>query len=417
MLAAPGVVRAQSPLDAEVVVIGAGAAGIAAARQLVDWDYDVVVLEARDRVGGRAWTRDAVLGMPADIGAAWLHNGRANPLLALSREAELELTPSDYENISVTDGRTPPPGNLDDLRAAFTGIERQIDRAAQSAASGATLADLPLTERMERVALALAALAIGGDPSQVSLADATGLATGEDMLVAGGPGRLLRHLATGLPVRLTHAVAAVDIGAADHVLVSGGFGTLRAGAVVLTVPPAVLARGAIRFTPALPDRKRAALSALVPAEFAKLVLRLPRRIEEAPEFAVDLPMMLAGQGALLHLDPRVPLASVMVAGAQAAALRAAGPEAMATAARDALRHHVGLDAMAMDSHDWAADPFSLGPWALVLPGADTARDDYVEPLEDRLFFAGEAAPGALATTLGGAWQSGLAAADAIWTAS
>ncbi len=146
--------------------------------------------------------------------------------------------------------------------------------------------------------------------------------------------------------------------------------------------------------------KQAAWAALGAAEFVKVGLRLPHAVPDAAEFAIDVPRLLSGQGALLHLDPRAPLAGVIFAGASAADLASSGPAALAEAARDTLRHHLRIEALATDSHDWSADPFSLGPWSRVTPGADDARADYAEPFEDRLFFAGEAAPRPLATTLG-----------------
>lgn len=411
LLAAPYVVRATPDHDADVVVIGAGAAGIAAASLLARWDYDVVILEARGRVGGRAWTDAGALGLPWDRGAQWLHNAADNPLLPLARAAGLAVTPSVFEDMQVTGG-----GDAPALMAAFDRLDGRIDRAAPRAAPGATLASLAPGDRVDAAALALAALSIGGDPAQVSLRDAAMQDSGEDVLIAGGPGGLLGYLASGLPVRLDHAVGQIDLRPADHVVVSGRFGRLRAGAVLVTVPPPVLAAGAIGFTPALPGWKQAALADLGAADFVKVGLRLPQGVTGA-EFATDLPGLIAGQGALLHLDPRAALASVLFAGAQARALRAEGPGALAAAARDVLRHHTGVSAQASDSHDWAADPFSLAPWVRLRPGADDARDDYIRPLDDRLFFAGEAAPGPFATTLGGAWQSGLDAAEAIWSAT
>ena len=110
VLAAPAVVRAQPLLDAEVVVIGAGAAGIAAARQLIAWDYDVIVLEARARVGGRAWTAGGALGLDWDRGAQWLHNGLENPLRAEAAALGRRVTPSVYDDMQVTRGGGPDAG-------------------------------------------------------------------------------------------------------------------------------------------------------------------------------------------------------------------------------------------------------------------------------------------------------------------
>jgi monoamine oxidase len=411
-LAAPRVLRSDIPLDAEVAVLGAGAAGIAAARQLVAWDYDVVLLEARTRVGGRAWTDASDLGLPWDAGAQWLHNGGLNPLAREAVELGLRLTPSHYYDMSVTGHAAPDAAQR--LMAGFGAVDEGIDGLAQEVPHETTLAGLLSGDVWKDAALWLSAMSMGGDPGEVSLRDTADLVSGEDRLVEGGPGGLLSALAEGLPVRRSHAVTAIDLRAAGHVTLSGGFGTLRAGAVVLTVPPAVLASGGIRFTPALPAEKEVAFAALGPAEFLKVGLRLDVRPPGAAEFAADLPSLLAGEGALLHLDPRAPLANVIFAGAEARALRTEGQDTAIARARDVLRRHTGAEAVSAAIHDWTADPLSRGPWARPRPGAATARADYAAPVEGRLFFAGEAAPGPMATSLGGAWTSGLAAAEAVW---
>lgn len=416
---APARLRAQALVDVDVVIVGAGAAGIAAAQYLIDHQQRVTVLEARDRIGGRAWTSDAGLGLPWDRGAQWLHNGRDNPLKAKAQAAGLSLVESDFENMQL---RGPADAAdtadaRDALLAAFEALGRRIDRAATRSGPGARLDHLFTGDRWADAALILSALSIGGDPGRISLRDAAMMESGSDALVAGGPGGLLRALATGLPINTGHVVEAIDLRAADQVAVTGNFGTLRARAVLVTVPPMVLAKGAIRVTPSLSPRHLAAFDALGPADVIKLGLRLREALPEAPEFAVDPDALLSGQAALLHLDPRAPVASVLFAGAYARALRAEGARAMVAAAQAVLRHHTGQEAIATDSHDWHADPFSGGPWALLRPGADRARQDYIRPIEDRLFFAGEAAPGPWATTLGGAWASGRAAARAIHDAA
>ena len=413
-MAAPQVLRAQDVNDVDVVVIGAGAAGISAARLLIEWGYDTAILEARGRVGGRAWTDAAGLGLRWDMGAQWLHNGGANPLRALARGLGLTLEASDFADMAVTGTGSDPRDAADRLLAALETVEGRLDRLAAQAAPGATLDALFGTGRWEDAALRLAAMSLGGDPGVLSLPDAADLASGQDWLVGGGTGGLLTRLAAGLPVRTGHVVTRIDLRANDHVAVSGGFGTLRAGQVVLTAPPSVLAAGGIRFTPDLPVIHQEALAALGPAEFLKVGLRLPRGAAGAAEFLIDLPALEAGAGALVHLDPRAPVASVIFAGDHARALAAAGAPAVIAEARAVLRHHAGIEAEAAAFHDWSADPFSLGPWARPMPGATEARTIYATPVDNRLFFAGEACPGPLALTLGGAWQAGRAAAEAIW---
>jgi monoamine oxidase len=336
-LVAPARIRAQLPLDADVVIIGAGAAGIAAARYLTDRRQVVIVLEARDRIGGRAYTSDAGLGLPWDRGAQWLHNGRDNPLRAEARAAGLSLMESDFEDMQVS-GSADAPNSPAALLAAFEALGPRIDRAAILSAPVARLDSLLTGDRWADAALILSALSIGGDPSQIALHDAAMMESGSDALVAGGPGGLLQARASSLPIRTGHVVDAIDLRAADHVAVTGRYGAIRARTVLVTVPPMVLAKGAIRATPSLPPRHLAAFDALGPADVVKIGLRLRHALPDAAEFAVDPDSLLAGQGALLHLDPRAPVASVLIAGAHARALRAEGSRAMAAVAQEVLRH-------------------------------------------------------------------------------
>lgn len=408
-IAAPHPLRAQNRADLDCIVIGAGAAGIAAARALTEWGYHIAVLEARDRIGGRAWTSDRGLGVSWDRGAQWLHNGRENPLWALARRAALPMVGSDFTRMQVSGG----PAAQAALFAALDALDDRIDRVAARADATARLSMLATGDPWDDAALALSAMSIGGDPDQIALVDAAMMESGADVLVAGGPGGLLGVLAQGLPIHLGHAVRAVDMRATDHLVVSGEFGHLSARVVLVTIPPMVLAQDALTVTPRLPERHIAACTALGPADFVKVGLRLVAMPPDAPEFAVDPAALLAGEGALLHLDPRAPLATVIFAGAHGRALRAAGAAELADAAQAALRRLTGLRSTGTDHHDWRADPFSAGTWALRAPDAPTARQDYATPVDDRLFFAGEAAPGPFATSLGGAWQSGIAAAAAM----
>lgn len=419
VLSAPHVLRAETLRaetlrDVDVVVIGAGSAGISAARQLIAWDYDVAVLEARGRIGGRAWTDPGALGLPWDRGAQWLHNGGDNPLRRLARDLGLSLTASDFEDMTASGTPLDPRHAAERLLAALDVFDAGLDAMAGGTPPGATLATLLGGDPWTDAALRLSAISLGGDPDQLSLADAITLASGQDWLVEGGTGGLLSRLAAGLPIHTGHAVTGIDLRPADHVAVTGDFGTIRAGQVVLTVPPPVLAAGGIRFTPDLPPAHGQAMAALEGAEFLKVGFRLAERPAETAEFQLDLPRLEAGEGALIHLDPRMPVAAVIFSGRPAEALRRSGAQVVIAEAAEVLRRQTGLTGIASAWNDWSADPFSLGPWARPRPGAEEAREIYATPIDERLFMAGEAAPGPLALTLGGAWEAGLAAAEAIW---
>jgi monoamine oxidase len=411
-LAAPKVLRAQQEINADAIIIGAGAAGISAARHLRDNGYRGILLEARDRVGGRTWTNTGALGHPWDAGAQWLHNADQNPLVGLAEQAGLSLRFSDFENMSIAGAGA--GAGFDDLWGGFLGLYRHIGWADLIGRSDRALADLAIDNPWERAARSLTAISMGGDPDEISVAEANMQESGDDLMVAGGFGNLVSGLTSGLPIRLNSTVRQIDTRSADHVAVLGAFGVLRCHAVIVTAPPSVLATGAIEAVPGWPDWKRAAWSALPSGDVLKLGVRFSARLPAAPEFAIDLAALESGQGALIHLYPDAPLATILIAGAHARALLAAGPDAILEAARSSIAGALGSEASAQVQtvfwHDWVSDPLSLGAYSRAAFGAGDARAAAMAPVGERVFFAGEAAPGPLATTVGGAWLSGQRAA-------
>jgi len=413
-LAAPTILHAQPVVDTDIVVIGAGAAGISAARALLAEGRRVVVLEARDRVGGRAWTDSRGLGLPWDAGAQWLHNADRNPLVDVAESTGRTPRYSDFENMAITGAGA--DASFDDLWDGFLGLYRRIDRADWTGRSDLALADLRVDDPWQDAARSLTALSMGGDPNEISVAEANMQESGDDVMLAGGLGAFIAQLAQGLPLRLRSAVRQIET-ATDHVAVSGEFGSLRCRAVLVTVPPSVLGTGALQLRGGWPDWKRQAWAALPSGDVLKLGVRFRRSLPDAPEFAIDLAALAAGQGALIHLFPDAPLATILIAGQHSRDLLAAGPEAIGQAARTTLGGALGAEAAAQVTgvfwHDWVSDPLSLGAYSRAALGAGDARAVAMAPVGERIFFAGEAAPGPLATTVGGAWLSGQRAARNI----
>lgn len=288
---------AQRLLDGDagrVLVVGAGMAGVAAARVLQDAGRATTVLEGRDRIGGRVWT-DTTLGPAVDLGASWVHGVTGNPLVALAAEAGVELVPFDQEDEVVRRvGGVVPAA---DLRAA----ERVLDRARRLApdqpptasfadALAAALAEDPLAADRRRVLDSLVTATIehefGASIDRLSAreGDEGRALRGGDALPAGGYAPLVAHLARGLDIRLGLAVARVELDpgtapGAPGVTVTGRDGTrLDADAVIVTVPLGVLQAGAIDLGSALPAAHRAALGRLGMGLLDKVVLELDRPV-------------------------------------------------------------------------------------------------------------------------------------------
>ncbi|HEU5302488.1 MAG TPA: FAD-dependent oxidoreductase [Acidimicrobiia bacterium] len=277
---------------ARVVVVGAGVAGLAAARSLHRRGYEVVVLEARDRIGGRVVT-DARLGLPLDLGASWIHGIHGNPIAALARDHDVPTAVTDYEN-----GIVYGPDGSPLSRRATRNLERTLryfaneiedpreeldDDISLGAAIDAVVArDGDWTPR-ELLGLDYSVNTTieheyAGDVHELSLFwwDAGSGFDGSDVLFPETGYRWLpRLLAEGLDVRTGRVVTQVAWDAAGVSVVANGEAVPGAH-VVVTLPLGVLQAGAVEFVPALPAPNRRAIERLGMGVLDKLWLRFPR---------------------------------------------------------------------------------------------------------------------------------------------
>ena len=255
-----------APTNPDVVIIGAGAAGVSAARQLAAARVPFLLLEARDRIGGRAYTEGRSLGAPFDHGAAWLHSADRNSLSALAAA----------EGMTVVDDRAPAdllfagasPLPLEPAERAYARLEAMAEtgeaalarrpRSADPAVRAAEAWFGPLEHGIE-----VDALSADDIRSQID--------TGVERLLPDGMGTLIARLGAGLPVRLSSPVTQIDW-SGPGVAVTTRSGVIRAKAAIITVPTGVLAAGAIRFVPALPVEKAGAIDALRPGLLNKVGL-------------------------------------------------------------------------------------------------------------------------------------------------
>ncbi len=410
--------------DCDVAIIGAGAAGIAAARVLVARGFAVQVLEAGARVGGRAFTESTSLGAPFDHGASWLHDAVPNPLTPLAEAMGLTLHKQGRrtkEGLMIDGRRASDAERLDYLRAieaaeaAFEASTADPDRDCASV--------LPEGPWRATVAHWLGNIINGAPLHEISVQDYVAIdLPGENWQVAEGLGALVARLAAGLPVRLNTPVLAVEWGGLP--VVQTPEGALRARAVLVTVSTGVLAAGGLRFAPDLPDEVMAAIQGLPLGLLSKVALRLAPGALELPAFTrfecraadtADAPMnfMLRPFGR----DHAVGF----IGGAQAWALAREGTAAAEAYFRTELARHLGAATVqaallpGATATQWAEDPLFRGAYTHAIPGAAGAR----QVLRDaalaggRLRFAGEACHPTHAATLGGAWASGAQAAEAL----
>lgn len=402
--------------DVDVLVVGAGVAGLAAARMLRRQKLSFLVVESRDRIGGRAFTNTSALGLPIDVGAQWLHNGKSNPFVNFSKQLGIRLAISDratgwlFRNGERADEAT-VQAYLDAEQTLMARARAVLDRGEDT-----SLAELAQGDHwLSLVAAQVSAADSAQDPDRVSVMDIAKLSTLRelDQDVAGGLGSLVALWGRDVPVSLGKAVTHIDWSGAG-VQAHGAFGTIRARTAIVTVPTSLLSAGRIAFSPSLPVETQESIAGLPLGLMLKISLRLSRPLPDFPSYGTDLSIADSGMPHAVHFDQTRPLVTVMVGGTRAWDFERQGNAAAVAFATDVLTGIAGQSArpMIVGSHDsgWGADPWSMGSYSVASVGHAAAREGYSRPVGNRLWFAGEASANQQASTVGGAYFAGEQAA-------
>lgn len=415
LLAAPACVRLPVPTDFDAIIIGAGVAGLSAAHALTTKGRRILVLEARSRIGGRAWTDANSLGVPFDQGAHWLHNAEHNSFTQLAKDRGLALKVAD-----ISDRRLYCAGKalLDEnatlrMNKATSDLERRMFIPSILPGSR-SLASFLSGDEWHDAMIAIAAFSLGAQPDNISFEDFLSLEDGEERTVSGGYGALVAAVFGSVPVRLNHRVTLIDWHHGNRISVSGNWGSATARHVIIAIPPTVLASGAIRFSPDLPQARAEALNGFTIGQFLKIGFLLEGMVDRLAEYHADICTLASGYLEMLVADQFDPVLTLIASGDLASELarqdmagrRAYAVERITQILGKSMADRLGPST----SYDWAADPLSRGSFSAVRPGAGNARRKFAQPLQGRVHFAGDAAPGPFATTVYGAHLSGLRAA-------
>jgi len=399
--------------DCDVAVVGAGGAGIGAARRVLEAGLTCRVIEARRHVGGRAPTQ-MMRGHPVDLGAHWLHAGPRNPLVALARLRGERLRPVSPVRHAYHAGRP-----LDAAGAAMAGLgwDKVVQAVAGTARRPADLpadADLPPLGRFTRRTLAVHGLVCGRPLHEASAKDFDAAQDEDDSnwFIAGGYGAYLERLAAGLPITFGAPVRRITL-TSGGVTLETAAGRLQARAVIVTVPVMVLQTGVITFEPGLPEPLARALSAFLPGTYEHVILHWPR----PPFSGADRLLGISGSrfdhvSMLTHIDG----SAFHYLELDHETINSVG-ERRVVFAREALAATFGRRSLqgvtVQHATDWRHDPFARGSWSVVPAGHFGIRQALAEPVEGRVWFAGEATSAGQWGTVGGAWQEGTRAAAAI----
>ncbi|HEY3848573.1 MAG TPA: NAD(P)/FAD-dependent oxidoreductase [Acetobacteraceae bacterium] len=423
-----------TPTDADVLVIGAGLAGLGAATALRERGLAAIVLEASDRIGGRAWTAypEALGGVWFDMGAIWLHTAEHNPLVPIAQAAGEALLRSDElrRKRTFVGTREATPAEYADYDRSWDRYEATADDLLRS------LPDAPLAavaDHRPGDPWALTVEAFEGPVICVAEAEEFSLRDwrrnaleGSNLVPQGGIGAFVaRRLGTGLDIRLNAPATRLRWnGPGGRVTVETPRGTLSAGAAIVTVSTGVLAAGMIAFDPGLPAEVLHCVELLPMGLAMKVALRAtgPDRLDLPLHCSVDRQVNRRG-------DRLVPFqcwpygrdyVQGWIGGAVAWDLAHAGDAAAVDFALAQLRSIFGgrVDRLfASGTHlvtHWEADPFMRGAYSYVTVGNADARVRLGQPFGDgHLLFAGEACHDGFAGTVAGAWLSGQQAAEAV----
>lgn len=401
-------------VSADVVVVGAGVAGLACGARLVRHGASVVVLEARNRVGGRIHTVRPAGADPVELGAQVIHGEHASTWDVV-RAAGLRVAPVSRGGSFLVRlaGRTWPVGGLAaaGLTAPWSAEEELLRQPAGDGPATEVLARLGLRGRAGAMAVEWLAQTWGCDPAQLTVAGMRrrrreSTSGRGEYVVLDGYDAVAHHLATGLDVRLNAQVSSVFWNRGGVRVVADAVYDARAA--VICVPPGVVATGGLRFQGPLPAAKVAAAAHLTSGDAISLVLRSRTPAPRSSwVFRVDPP------GSLWRADAGSTLLRGWVKGpAAAVARRAARPwVAVAGEVFDWLRPET---AELLHVADWGADPWALGGFSYPRVAAGDEAERWAEPLAGTLFFAGEATCGYRhAGLVQGALESGGRAAGEL----
>ncbi|MEM6578102.1 MAG: NAD(P)/FAD-dependent oxidoreductase [Pseudomonadota bacterium] len=425
-MTAPLVPRRAKAASVDVVVIGAGAAGIAATRDLRRAGLTVTLIEASQRVGGRVVTDTRIFGQPYDVGAHWLHSQDSNPFVKYGRANGFDIYRAPSAEIMYVGDRPASREETKAYEAARSKAMRAIFEAGAKGQDVAPASVIPdLGDWEPAVNLMIGGYEMGKDLDSFSIADWYSGEGGADAYCREGFGTLFAHSALDVSAELGVKAQTIRYGG-QGVTIDTSEGSITARAVICTVSMGVLKAGHLRFDPPLPDEKRTALDQLTMGHYNHVALqfrdnffgvgedgyftyKIEKSVDGNPQGFAAL-VDASGTG-ITYCDLGGNFARQMALAGKTAAL-----DFVLTELKGMFGSKVKAALVAHDVTDWSTDPFFEGSFASVVPGGLGSREAMRTSVFDRLWFAGEAMSPTHWATVAGAHMSGQQAAQQVTAA-
>jgi monoamine oxidase len=403
-------------LDADIVIVGGGAAGVGAARHLARSGRTTLLLEATSRLGGRAWTQE-MRGLPLDLGCGWLHSADRNAWTGIAASAGLAID------------RNPPAWGKQFSDLGFTPAEQSAARQAFDSWMGRLVKSPPATDcaadaleannEWHGYIRAIAGFISGAPLEKLSIADYVAYdenSSESNWRVRSGFGSLIaRNLPEAVRVRLSTPVESIATNA-EGVTVGTPSGDIRARAAILTVSTNVLAGDSIKLPPGL-DPWREAAGHLPLGRNEKLFLSMESSGPFEAETQVFGDPRDARTGAYYIRPFDWPVIECFFGGEGAHLVERDGPAAGFAFALEQLGNLFGADVRRqlrpLVASGWGQSDRIGGAYSYAHPGHATARETLSRPFEQRVFFAGEATSTADFSTAHGAHDTGVRAASEV----
>jgi monoamine oxidase len=404
------------PSEVDVAIIGAGAAGLGAARALESSGLSLIVLEARGRVGGRGHTIMAAPDVVFDVGCGWLHSADQNSFVPIAEQLNFEINKALPPWRERAFGKAFPQHERDDFIRALDAFYDRAEQAAKTGRDGPANACLEPGNRWNPMIDAISTYVNGSELDQVSILDMDAYEdTNINWRVRRGYGALMAAYGAPCPLALNTKVTLIDH-SGSRLRIETSRGTLSAAKVIVTVPTNLIADEAIRFHPKLPAKVDAARG--LPLGLADKVTLALDQPEDLPEEGNLRAATMRTEMGTYHLRPfGQPCIEGFFGGRFAQALEDAGDGAIAAQAIDDIAGLLGSDfrrrLKPLAESRWAHDEFARGSYSHALPGHAGARAMLAAPVDGRLFFAGEATSPNFFSTAHGARDSGERAAREV----